>query len=160
SRKPRQFTAADVAVVQALTAPAVAAVRNAALYAEAVERVEEIQALQRIVSETLSSPGLETVLRTVGREMRTLLRCEGGAWSGLEPRTQRTRTMAMSGARTDGIPGYSPGNGETGLAALVVKEKRILRSDDYLSDPRFVRTPVIEAWARNEGVVTLIAAPV
>src|SRR5262249_28196690 len=67
--------------------------------------------------------------------------------------------MAMSGARTDGIPGYSPGNGETGLAALVVKEKRILRSDDYLSDPRFVRTPVIEAWARNEGVVTLIAAP-
>jgi len=70
------------------------------------------------------------------------------------------RTVAMSGTRTDGIPGYSPGSGEIGLAALVVKEKRIMRSDDYLADPRFVRTPVIEAWARAEGLVTLIAAPV
>ena len=53
---------ADVALAQSLTAPAVAAVRNAALYAEALARLEEIQAFQRVASETLSSPELETAL--------------------------------------------------------------------------------------------------
>ena len=41
SRKRREFTDADVALTEALTAPAVAAVRNAALYAEALERRSE-----------------------------------------------------------------------------------------------------------------------
>ena len=51
---PARVHAADVALAQALTAPAVAAVRNAALYAEALARLEEIQAFQRVASETLS----------------------------------------------------------------------------------------------------------
>jgi GAF domain-containing protein len=160
SRTRREFTDADVAVAQALTAPAVAAVRNAGLYAEALDRVEEIQALQRVVSETLSSPALETALHAVVREMRTLLRSDAAVCSVLDPHSWRMRTVTMSGTRTDGIPGYSPGNPEGGLAGLVLKEKRAMRSDDYLADPRFVRTPAIEAWARAEGLVSLMVAPV
>src|SRR5262245_23024602 len=160
SRTPREFTHADLAVAQALTAPAVAAVRNAALYAEAVERVEEIQALQRVVSETLSSPALETALHAVVREMRTLLHCDAAVCSVLDSHSMRMRTLTMSGARTDGIPRYSPGGGQGGLASLVLREKRMMRSDDYLADPRFVRTPAIEAWARGEALVALIVAPV
>ncbi len=157
---PPRIHRADVAVAQALTAPAVAAVRNAALYAEAIERVEEIQAVQRVVSETLSSPALETALHSVVREMRTLLRSDAAVCSVLDPQTWRMRTVTMSGARTDGIPGYSPGSSEGGLAGLALKGKRAMRSDDYLADPRFVRTPAIEAWARAEGLVALIVAPV
>jgi GAF domain-containing protein len=160
SRTRREFTVADVAVAQALTAPAVAAVRNAALYAEAVDRVEEIQALQRVVSETLSSPALEMALHAVVRGMRTLLRSDAAVCSLLDSQSRRMRTVTMAGARTDGIPGYSPGGNEGGLAGLVLKEKRVMRSDDYLADPRFVRTPAIETWARAEGRGAPVGAPV
>jgi GAF domain-containing protein/CheY-like chemotaxis protein/anti-sigma regulatory factor (Ser/Thr protein kinase) len=160
SRTRREFTEEDVAVAQALTAPAVAALRNAALYAEAVNRVEEVGALQRVVAETLGSPALETALHAVVREMRTLLRSDAAVCSVLDPQGWRMRTVTMSGARTEGIPGYSPGNAEGGLAGLVLREKRPMRSDDYLADPRFVRTPAIEAWARAEGLVALMVAPV
>ena len=159
SRARREFTDADVAVAEALTAPAVVAVRNAAHYAEALERLEEIQALQRVVSETLSSPALETPLRAVVREMRNLLRSDAAVCSLVDPQTHRMRTVTTSGTRSDGIPGYSPGGGD-GLASLVLREKRPMRSDDYLADPRFARPPAVETWARAEGVATLIAAPV
>jgi GAF domain-containing protein/anti-sigma regulatory factor (Ser/Thr protein kinase) len=159
SRARRQFTAADVALAQALTAPAVAAVRNAALYTETLERLDEIQAFQRVVSETLTAPALETALRAVAREMRTLLRSDAAVCSLVNPATGRLRTVTASGTRTAGVPSYSPAGGE-GLAGIVVREKRPIRSDEYLSDARFPRPPAIEAWARDEGVVALIAAPV
>ena len=81
SRHRREFTEADVAVAQALTAPAVAAVRNAALYAQTLAQLEENQALQRVVSETLSSPALETALHAVVREMQALLRSDAALCS-------------------------------------------------------------------------------
>jgi GAF domain-containing protein len=159
SRLRREFSDDDVALAQALTAPAVAAVRNAALYAETLERLDEIQAFQRVVSETLSSPALETALRAVVREMRNLLRSDAAACSLVSPQTGELRTLMTSGTLTNGIPSYSPARGE-GLAKLVLTEKRPVRSDDYLGDGRFGRTPAIETWARAEGVATLIAAPV
>ncbi len=159
SRTRRDFTDADVALAQALTAPAVAAVRNAALYAEALARLEEIQALQRVVSETLSAPTLETALRAVVREMRNLLRSDAAVCSPIDSRTGRIRALMTSGTRAEGLPGYSPADGH-GLASLVVREKRPMRSDDYLGDARFARTPAMETWARAEGVAAMIAAPV
>ena len=74
SRTRREFTPGDVALARALTAPAVVAVRNAALYAEALARLEEIEAFQRVASETLSSPELETGVGAVVRELHGLLR--------------------------------------------------------------------------------------
>jgi GAF domain-containing protein/CheY-like chemotaxis protein/anti-sigma regulatory factor (Ser/Thr protein kinase) len=159
SRTRREFTPADVALAQALTAPAVAALRNAALYTETLDRLDEIQAFQRVVSETLSAPTLETALRAVAREMRTLLRSDAAICSLVNPVTERLRTVTASGTRTAGIHGYSPTRGG-GLAALVVREKRPFCSEEYLSDPRFTRTAEIEAWARDEGVVALVGAPV
>src|SRR5262249_57857390 len=100
----------------------------------------------RVVSETLSSPALETALHAIVREMRTLLRSDAAVCSVLDPQSLRMRTATMAGTRTDGIPGYSPGSGEGGLASLVLREKRAMRADDYLADPRFVRSPAIAAW--------------
>src|SRR5262249_34812053 len=54
---------------------------------------------------------------------------------------------------------YAPAPGE-GLASLVLRHKCPIRSDDYFADTRFVRTPAIARWARREGIVTLMAAPV
>src|SRR5262249_38138227 len=109
---------------------------------------------------TVSSRALETALHAIVREMRTLLRSDAAVCSVLDSQSLRMRTATMSGARTDGIPGYSPGSRDGGLASLVLREKRVMRSDEYLADPRFVRSPAIETWARAEGLVAFIVAPV
>ena len=158
ARARHEFTEAEVALAQSLTAPAAAAVRNAALYAEALERVDEIQAFQRVSAETLSAPASETALRVVVREMRHLLRSDAALCSLIDS-TGRMRTVTSLGARGHGIKGYSPAAGG-GLAGIVLHDQSVMRSDDYLSDARFERPPEVEAWARREGVNALIVAPV
>ena len=54
SRSRREFTAGDIALASSVAAPAATAVRNAGLYEEALGRLEEIQAFQRVTSDTLS----------------------------------------------------------------------------------------------------------
>ena len=150
---------ADMALARALTAPAVVAVRNAALYAEALARLEEIEAFQRVVSETLSSPELETALRAVVRELHGLLRSDAALCTHVDPQTRRLRMLIGIGTRTDGIAGLR-GEGGPGVTGVVLRERRSVRSDDYLADPRFTRTPAVEAWARAEGIVSIIGAPI
>jgi GAF domain-containing protein/CheY-like chemotaxis protein len=159
SRSRREFNEADVAIAEALTAPAVVAVRNAALYQDALNRVEEIQAYQRVASETLSSPDLETVLHAVLREIQGLLRSDAAGCSVQLPTSPELRSVTTAGTRTAGIPNCAPRSGE-GLIGLVLKERRPLRTDDYLGDPRLLRTPEVDAWARAEDVRAMIAAPV
>ena len=77
TRARREFAPDEVKLAAAVAAPAATAVRNAGLYADALRRLDEIQAFQRVTSETLSSPDLETALRTVLRETRHLLRADG-----------------------------------------------------------------------------------
>jgi CheY-like chemotaxis protein/K+-sensing histidine kinase KdpD len=79
TRTRREFTPAEVALAEALTASAAVAVRNARVYAEALRRLAEIQALQRVASDTLSSPDLVTALNAVVREIQALLRSDGVA---------------------------------------------------------------------------------
>ena len=140
SRTLREFTLGDVALARALTAPAVVAVRNAALYADAVARLEELEAFQRVASETLSSPELETVLRAAVRELHGLLRSDAALCTYVDPQTRRMRTLTGIGARTDGIADYEVKAGQ-GVAGLVLQERRSVRSEDYLTDTRFTRSP-------------------
>jgi len=159
TRTRREFTPADVALARALTAPAVAAVRNAALYAEALARVEAIEAFQRVASETLSSPEMETTLRVVVRELRSLLRSDAALCTYVDPETRQLRQLIGSGTRTDGVVAYAPRSGE-GMTGLALQQRGPVRCDNYLADPRFSRTRIIEEWARAEGIVSIIGAPV
>ncbi len=159
SRTRREFTPDDVALARALTAPAVVAVRNAALYADAVARLEELEAFQRVASETLASPQLETALRAVVRELHGLLRCDAALCANVDLEARRLRMLTGIGTLTDGIAGYEVKAGE-GMAGLMLKERRSVRSEDYLTDPRFTRSPAIEAWARAEGIVSIMGAPI
>src|SRR4029453_4499086 len=85
TRARRDFSPEEVKLAAAVAAPAATAVRNAGLYAGALERLTETQAFQRVTSETLSSPDLETALRTVVRETLQLLRADGAFCSLVEP---------------------------------------------------------------------------
>jgi len=159
SRTRREFTAADMALAAVVAAPAAVAVRNAGLYADALSRLEEIQAFQRVTSETLSSPDLPTVLHTLVRETKPLLQADAAFCSLLDAQTNQLETVVSLDLRTDRFVRYPVTPGE-GLAGMVLLEKRPLRSDDYLEDPRFVRSPMLERWARTEGIRAMLAAPV
>ena len=101
TRTRREFTPGDVALARALTAPAVVAVRNAALYADALARLEEIEAFQRVASETLASPELETALRAVVRELHGLLHSDAVLCTHVDPQTRRLRMLTGIGTLTE-----------------------------------------------------------
>ena len=159
TRARREFSAAAVALAEALTASAAVAVRNARVHAEAVRRLEEIQAFQRVASETLSSPDLITTLGAVVREIQALLHSDGAACSLVDPRTRQLQTVTTLGTRVRVAQAarLEPGHG---LAGLALREKRPLRTDDYFADPRFERPSAVAEWARAEGVVTMVTVPV
>jgi GAF domain-containing protein len=159
TRARREFSPEEVKLAAAVAAPAATAVRNAGLYAEALERLEEIQAFQRVTSETLSSPDLETALRTVVRETRQLLRADGAFCSLLDASGQAAQTVVTHGARSEDFPRYrfAPGDG---MAGLVLAGRRSVRTDDYLADTRFSHNPTVDDWARAEETRAMIGAPV
>ena len=159
SRARREFSAADIALATAVAAPAAVAVRNAGLYGEALARLEEIQAFQRVTSETLSAPDLATVLQTIVRETKLLLQADAAFCSVLDSETHLLDTVVALDLRTDRFVRYPVTPGE-GLAGAILTAKRPLRSDDYLSDPRFSRSPMLERWARAEEIRAMIAVPV
>ena len=99
TRARREFSPADVTLAEALTASAAVTVRNTRIYAEAVRRLAEIQAFQRVASETLSSPDLVTALGAVVREIQDLLRSDGAACSVVDQRTEELETVATRGLR-------------------------------------------------------------
>ena len=101
TRTRREFAPDEVKLAAAVAAPAATAVRNAGLYADALQRLEEIQAFQRVTSETLSSPDLETALRTVLRETRHLLRADGAFCSFVDSTSRDVQTVVTLGAHTE-----------------------------------------------------------
>ena len=159
SRSRREFAAGDIALAAAVAAPAATAVRNAGLYAEALGRLEEIQAFQRVTSDTLSSPDLPTVLRTLVREAKELVKSDAALCSLVDPQTNRLETVVSLDLRTERFTHYPIRPGE-GLAGMILVEKRAIRCDDYLTDPRFSRTARLSEWARVESIRSMVAAPV
>ena len=159
SRERREFSAADMAIAAAVAAPAAVAVRNAGLYAEALGRLEEIQAFQRVTSETLSSPDLETVLHTLVRETKELLHADAAFCSLLDTETNELETVVALNVRAERFVRFRVRPGE-GLVGMIVAERRPFRSDDYLTDTRFTRGALLERWARAEGLRAMLAAPV
>ena len=159
TRARRDFSPEEIKLAAAVAAPAATAVRNAGLYAEALERLAEIQAFQRVTSETLSSPDLATALRTVVRETCELLRADGAFCSLAEPSSQDAETVVTQGARTAQFPRVRLVAGE-GMAGLVLAERRAMRTDDYLADTRFSHAPPLDDWARAEETQAMIGAPI
>jgi hypothetical protein len=83
-----------------------------------------------------ASPELETALRAVVREPHGLLHSDAALCTTVDLETRRLRMLTGIGTRTDGIAGYEVKAGE-GAVGVVLTERRSVRSDDYLTDPRF-----------------------
>ena len=159
TRAHRDFSPDEVKLAAAVAAPAATAVRNAGLYADALRRLDEIQAFQRVTSETLSSPDLETALRTVLRETRHLLHADGAYCSFVEAGGRDMETVVMLGALTAELPRLPIAPGE-GMRTLVLAQRQAVRTDAYLADTRFRRAAHLDEWARAEGLQAMIGAPI
>ncbi len=159
TRERREFTAAEMALAEALTASAALAIRNARLYSDTVRRLAEIEAFQRVAADTLASPDLTTVLEAVVREIPRLLHVDGAACLRLEPATGALALAADAGTRVRRVTALRLEPGER-PATVLVADKRPLRSDDWQEDPRFGETAAFAGWARDEGIVSLLAVPV
>lgn len=85
SRRRREFTGADVAVAEALAAPAAAAVRNAAVYAEERRRAEQTAALLDIARACTSTLEFTPLLKEVAQRTAKAVgaeRCAIYLWRG------------------------------------------------------------------------------
>ena len=159
TRARREFLAADVALAAAVAAPAAQAVRNAGIHAEALGRLEEIQAFQRVTAETLASPDLETALRALVRETQHLLAADAAICSLVDPSAQRTDRVVGLGVETEGLPRYRVAP-RAGLGGEALAARRPVRTDDYFADARLVRIPEFDAWARAQGIKAMIGTAV
>ncbi|MBI2526779.1 MAG: GAF domain-containing protein [Candidatus Rokubacteria bacterium] len=155
----REFLAADVALAAAVAAPAAQAVRNARIHAEALGRLGEIQAFQRVTAETLAAPDLETALRALVRETRHLLAADAAVCSLVDPGTQRTDRIVGLGTETAGLPRYRVAP-RAGLGGAALAARRPVRTDDYFADARFARIPEFDGWARAQGIKAMIGTAV
>ncbi|MBI2199129.1 MAG: GAF domain-containing protein, partial [Candidatus Rokubacteria bacterium] len=156
TRSRREFSPGDVALAGAVAAPAAQAVRNAGIHADALARLEEIQAFQRVTAETLASPDLETVLRAIVRETQHLLAADAAVCSLVEPSAQRTGRVVGLGVETEGLPRYRVAS-RAGLGGEALAARRPVRTDDYFADARLVRIPEFDAWARAQEIKFLWA---
>ena len=159
TRTRREFSPEEVKLAAAVAAPAATAVRNAGLYAEALDRLAEIQAFERVTSETLSSPDLATALHAVVRETRDLLRADAAFCSLAGGTGQDGLTVVTHGARVTEIPGL-PVDATDGLAARISATRQPARTDDYLADPGFPHSAPLDDWARAEGAHAMVGAPI
>ncbi len=159
TRERREFQPQDIALAAAVAAPAAQAVRNAGIHTDALGRLEEIQAFQRLTAETLASPDLDTALRALVRETKHLLQADGAVCSIVDPRTRRAEAFVTLGVLSQGLPHYRVESG-TGLTGMVLDARRPVATTDYLSDPRFPRNADFDDWARGEGLRAMIGAAV
>ena len=159
TRSRREFSPGDVALAAAVAAPAAQAVRNAGIHTDALARLEEIQAFQRVTAETLASPDLETALRALVRETQHLLAADAAICSLVDPSAQRTDRVVGLGVETEGLPRYRVAP-RAGLGGEALAARRPVRTDDYFADARLVRIPEFDAWARAQGIKAMIGTAV
>jgi signal transduction histidine kinase len=132
SRRRREFTDADVAVAEALAAPAAAAVRNAAVYAAALERAREVETLSAIGETLTSTLDLQKVLDAIADSAATLIGAQRAVVFELDPTARLLRARAIRGIGIEPGLALRLGQGAAGTAALTLKPAW---SHDVLEQP-------------------------
>ena len=156
-RSADPFDPSDVSTLEALARHAAVAIQNAALYETAQARATEIQTLRRIGLEVSSSLELPRVLQEIVEAAREITGGDAAFCALVDPGTLDIETVASSGAHSDAFAHYriEPGQGIGGWFLL---HKRPFRTEEYLTDPRFVHA--FDDAARTEGIVASVGVPI
>jgi PAS domain S-box-containing protein len=157
ARRRDAFQEADAELMEALAAQATIASVNARLYDELRNRIETQRTLAAIAAEMAALHDPSSVIQ---RSVAAAARLLGADRAQVNLVSDRGRTLDRPIAAAPAPPSDEDvvvpiGSGVAGMAA---KERRVVRTDDYLADPSFPHDEGDER-IRNQGVKSMMAAP-
>ncbi|MCJ7513262.1 MAG: GAF domain-containing protein [Anaerolineales bacterium] len=128
-RKPRPFQQEQLETLQGVARIASIAIRNARLYANSVRRAEEAQALIGTAHAVSSSLDLQTVLRQIAEQARSLLNSDGSRIHLYNPEDDRLQAVVALHTDAEQVMQMrlSPGQGLTGT--VFARQEALLVND-------------------------------
>ena len=163
------FSETDAGLVFALASQAAIAITNARLIdalarsrAELARRADSEQTLREIAARVSAILEPAEVLQQIVDETTRLLESDGARIDLYDPEIDALRWSYAAGDAMSVVPewattgGLKPGQAVSGTAFA---EQRPARTDDYLTDERFVRDDQARAFVEEAGIRSVIAVP-
>ncbi|HEY0443335.1 MAG TPA: GAF domain-containing protein [Candidatus Limnocylindrales bacterium] len=169
SRRPSAFDDADASLIRSLADQAAIAIQNARLIeelarsrAEIERRADAERTLREIAARITAIRDPDEILKLVIDAATRLLHATGGMIDLIG-----TPTWGMAWARTetdDARIDATPLDEvdlelDAGVSGLACATGRLAYAPDYLADERFTHTPERDAFVLNNGISSVIAAP-
>lgn len=163
------FDADDAALIQALADQATIAITNAGLIDQLnrsrddlARRVDAERALRELAGTIIALREPAEVLQRTVDVAATLLSAEVGE-VGLLDAEGRFRWVATATTDARARPVEPPVDERTdaavGIGGLAIREGSVVRTGDYLADPRIGHAPQVDDFARDLGVLSAMSAP-
>ena len=166
---PGAFEAEEVALVEALAHQAAIAIQNARLIEALARSREEIrrraraeQALREIATRITAIRDPADLLRQVVDAARGLLDADRAQLDLVDPETGLIRSAYVAGEGELGAqrgPGIGGLPADQGINGAAIARQRAVVSGDYLIDDRFIHVDESDAFVRETGLHSVIAAP-
>lgn len=119
---------------------------------------DQLQALFETASELTSNLDLEAVLTAIVERARTVVGAPISYIMLVDDRGEEIAMRVTSGTVDPGFPRLKLKLGG-GLGGQVAAHRRALYTSDYLGDVRFEHVPEVDGAVRNEGVRSILGAP-
>jgi sugar diacid utilization regulator/GAF domain-containing protein len=121
-------------------------------------RPQRSKTLYQMVEAIASSLDTDQVLGAIVERARNLLHADSAYLSEVNETTKRLTMRATSGIEDEGYKRSTSQLGET-IFGAVAASRKIIFTDDYVTDTRFTHTPATDANVSREGLKGIIAAP-
>jgi GAF domain-containing protein/anti-sigma regulatory factor (Ser/Thr protein kinase) len=157
----KAFTAEEVAFVEVVAGQVAIAIENARLYGltdyRLREKVQQLEALQKVNASIASSLDLEDVLEQMARQAAQITATDMSGIFVLDERNGLL-TMAASHNMTDAYRQIAVPVGE-GAIGLAVAQRQPVVILDAQADPR-LQAPSVARWVVEEGYRSMFSVPV
>ena len=169
ARERAAFSETDAGLVFALASQAAIAITNARLIddlarsrAEIARRADSEQTLREIAARVSAILEPDEVLQQIVDETTRLLESDGARIDLYDPEIDALRWSYAAGDAMAKVPEWAPTGGlkpGQAVAGTAFAEQRPARTDDYLTDERFIRDDMARAFVEEAGIRSVIAVP-
>jgi PAS domain S-box-containing protein len=169
--RPHAFGEEDAVLVRALADHAASTIYNAELISELRDsrgrlrrRIEVERTLRELAAAlTALSDPTEVLQRTVEAAV-SLIESDGSRIDLLEEREGRLYWGydAAAGEQPPEFPRdeLSEASPDEGISGQAMRDRRPMWTADYVRDPRFPHSDVLDAWVQGRGIRSVLAAPI